>query len=333
MSQNGKEPKSSRNVCWTWNNPPGVGLDMSETEYAAYAQAAMQQLSSMSGCNFVVFQLERGEQGTLHYQGYSEFTKGVKWTAFKSATGVQLHCEARRGSQDSAIDYCCKEEGRIAGPFRSGEPRCNRPGLRTDIQQFRDDIRAGKRRHELEDSHPLLCAKYPKFISFVRNGTRSSFRRKDVVLLVGSPGVGKTRFAEEQGGGDLWVQPIGGQGWFDGYDMQKHALFDDFMGKGSKMRLDDLLRLLDGYSVQVPVKGDFVPWCPETIYITSNYHPREWYDWKDRLPSYYALKRRVTKVHELDISSVHAPEDPEWDHFWQEPELFIETPFFNQRTQ
>lgn len=54
---------------------------------------------------------------------------------------------------------------------------------------------------------------------------------------------------------------------------QKVAIFDDF--RPWWCRFDYLLRLLDRYPMQVPVKGGFVNWVPEHIIITA---PQRWSD-------------------------------------------------------
>lgn len=43
------------------------------------------------------------------------------------------------------------------------------------------------------------------------------------------------------------------------------------------MPLRDLLRIIEGYGMQVPVKGSFVPWRPEVVYFTSDSHPNGWH--------------------------------------------------------
>lgn len=90
----------------------------------------------------------------------------------------------------------------------------------------------------------------------------------------GKTGTGKTRrvyeFTDLE---ELWVAPS--DGWFDGYDGQKAALFDDFDGSWFKMH--ELLKILDRHTIPRKVKGSFIWWCPETIFITSNMHPKDWY--------------------------------------------------------
>lgn len=93
-----------------------------------------------------------------------------------------------------------------------------------------------------------------------------------VIVYWGSTGLGKTR-AVQDNATDLWCYP--GSGWFDGYADHKQALFDDF--SGSEFKISYLLKLLDRYPMQVPIKGDFVNWAPFEIYITSNLDPINWF--------------------------------------------------------
>lgn len=49
---------------------------------------------------------------------------------------------------------------------------------------------------------------------------------------------------------------------------------------------------MDRYPIGVEKKGGFTWWNPSKIFITTNYHPKEWYDIKNRQESYKALIRR-----------------------------------------
>ena len=76
---------------------------------------------------------------------------------------------------------------------------------------------------------------------------------------------------------------------------------DDFSGE---MPLVQLLRLLDRYSVQVPFKGGYLWFCPDTIVITTNVHPRKWYNYWERDSSFEALKRRIHVVFDFNQLSI-----------------------------
>ena len=124
---------------------------------------------------------------------------------------------------------------------------------------------------------------------------RSRPEAPEVNLLYGPAGCGKTWKCTELSD-DLWMTPVTDGLWFDGYDGQDDALLDDFSGKFSKMSLTNLLRVLDRYVVQVPIKGGFVQFAPKRIFITTNIHPRDWYDYSERETQYAAVKRRFTRV-------------------------------------
>ncbi len=178
-------------------------------------------------------------------------------------------------------------------------------GSRTDLVDFKERIKEGKRKRELWDTHTLQMAKYPKmYTSLLACYMPQRNKPLLVCLLVGSTGTGKTYWVhnrwkdKEQG---YWTMPIShGACWFDGYDMHKRVLMDDFAGRMSKMPLQLLLWVLDVYPRYLPIKYGYTWWLPRYIVLTSNYHPRLWYDWKDREEGYNALARRITQVVTFD---------------------------------
>lgn len=57
--------------------------------------------------------------------------------------------------------------------------------------------------------------------------------------------------------------------WYDA------VVFDDF--RADVCELHYLLQLLDGYPLDVPIKGGFVAWRPKRIYITAPFRPEDTY--------------------------------------------------------
>lgn len=74
---------------------------------------------------FVVWQLECGDEGTMHYQGYIECSGKRSYAAIQAVPGFEgCHLEVRRGTQAQAIAYCEKnDDTRVDGPWRHGEPK------------------------------------------------------------------------------------------------------------------------------------------------------------------------------------------------------------------
>ena len=127
----------------------------------------------------------------------------------------------------------------------------------------------------------------------------NGWRNVDCTLLHGDTGLGKTRWVYDNWLplGSFWRLPaITTSCWFDGYQGETHVLLDDFSGAPSKVSVNLLLQMLDGYTQRLPVKGGFTCWKPIHIAITTNVHPNKWYRWKDRMKQYYALARRFSLI-------------------------------------
>jgi hypothetical protein len=76
------------------------------------------------------------------------------------------------------------------------------------------------------------------------------------------------------------------------------VLIDDF--NGDEYAITFMLRLLDRYPMQVPVKGGFRQWSPSVILVTSNIHPRDWY--ADATQAHRdALLRRITDIVHMHV--------------------------------
>ncbi len=272
-----------RNVVFTINNPEGLVPFNAEL------------------MNYLVYQEEVGESGTYHLQGYCELNNRTRQAAVKELIGGNPHLEPRRGSQQQAIAYCTKEDTRVphTDPYTYGEPR--QQGKRMDLEAFKDEVIAGKRKREMLDDHFGVIARYPKFYDTIQQMNRPIRTVElEVTLLIGATGTGKTRYVYDTYGGkegDLFITPLNnGTMWWDTYDNHKVVLMDDFSGAACHMTLTTLLRLLDRYPVLAPIKGSYTWWLPEKIYVTSNIMPKHWFKWANRMEQYKALARRFTRV-------------------------------------
>lgn len=267
----------------------------------------------VSKMEYLVYQLEKCPvKGTPHFQGYCELKRNMRRSGIMKLLGKNANLAERRGTQDEAADYCKEgpevEGGRVEGTevHEFGEMKAAPAGQgqRNDINEFKDLVKGGKRKRDLVEDHAQILCRYPKFYNDLKaiwRPERAEDFQMKVFLLIGPPACGKTRSVYEAYKGDmkddLWKSPINnGTIWFDGYDEHPAALFDDFVGKASKMGLSEMLQLLDRYAQMAPVKGSFTWWKPEVIFITSNMYPRDWYKWEGREIHYRALARRVTAV-------------------------------------
>lgn len=278
-------PARCRYWCATLNNP-----DLTSDEFSEKVQAC-------SHFKYCVFQLERGESGTPHFQVYVEFTKPKRMQFLKRQICNGLHLEPRRGTAEQARDYCRKPDSRIGGPWELGQWDPSTAGQRNDILDGVRLVREG-------GLEALIREKAELYVRFSRGfdalhqrlQRRSRDDPPDVMLLIGNPGCGKTHYFYEREGFEQSYKHQPGSDWFDGYDGHPALLLDDFSGASSGFRLDQTLQFFDRYPLRLPVKGSFTHLVAKRIYITTNIHPYQWFKWRGRQLQYAALVRRFTHV-------------------------------------
>lgn len=273
---------------------------------------------------YLVYQEEIGELGTPHLQGYCELVKRLTLSKVKLLLNDNTaHIEARKGTQKQATDYSKKEATRKEGTAFYEFGTAKEQGKRNDVLNYRDAVIAGKRERDImmdDDIVPVL-ARYPRLYAKFSNMTKPK-RPEDFecVLLIGTTGTGKSRYVldkYEECIEDLYEIPVSnGTLWFDDYDKHPYALFDDFNGASTHMRLDALLRILDCGATKVPYKGGHMWFCPKVIYITTNVHPADWYSYlPNRMEHYWALMRRFTQV--IKFTDKYEPQTVDFSHFWK----------------
>lgn len=247
---------------------------------------------------YLVYQLERcPESKQLHQQGFVTFTQPKSFRAAKLALGfLQMHLEVARHVKRS-IEYCKKEATRVAGPWIFGSEPAQ--GQRADLKGLAELAAEGASTRDIALAYPESFIRMHKGIAAFRSAimvpTTNSFRK--AVLLWGETGVGKTRWAHErskEGAISLYTVFDTKTPWFDGYEGEKWALFDD-VGVGAVCNYNVLKRLTDIYPMRVPVKGGSIIWNPDVIILTSN--TNMWTDWWPDIPwaDQAALDRRIIK--------------------------------------
>jgi hypothetical protein len=253
-------PLQAKNWCFTLNNYT--------TDDDNQLQATGTEMQW--DIRYLVYGRETGEKGTPHFQGYISFTKRKTFNTVKRILPDGAHIESAKGSPIQNKDYCTKDgDYEEFGQLPAGQ------GARTDLVDVAKACQNGKSFKEIAEKFPSAAIRYGNGI--IRLQQHCAIPRTEppeLWCLWGKTGVGKTRriweFAEYD---KIWVHPEGR--WFDGYDGHPAVLFDDF--DGSWFKITYLLKLIDRYPFNVPVKGAFVNWNPKVIYFTANHHPKEWY--------------------------------------------------------
>lgn len=244
---------------------------------------------------YLCYQKEVGESGNAHYQGYIELNGRCRLSAMKKLN-ASAHFEPRRGSREQAREYCRKEESRVPGtePIEWGIWNSKGSGARTDLAALYESVKNGDDFADIQEQHLESYAKYYKFADRARTNLKRKimesrpFQKPTIKTYWGETGCGKTRLVHEAEP-DVYTVDCGTSQtlWWDNYDGQEAILFDDFYG-GVKHSI--LLQLIDGYKMQLQVKGGYTFKAWTRVYFTSNKHPENWYKDKRGWP---ALRRRL----------------------------------------
>lgn len=235
------------------------------------------------GITFVVYQRERGAEGTEHFQGYVLFADRKRLTQVKEIAWLsRSHLEVRRGTNEQAIAYCTKVDTRIGDPVFLGERPTAGQGKSQLLAGACRAVRAGTAVSRLDEEFDMVRVRNGRGLKELemdlRRQTRPAFRHVHTEVLWGPTNLGKTRYAYATYGAEnvfkLTQPPVGYNVWFDGYVSQDCLLIDDFEGW---VPYRFLLNLLDGYPLDLPVKGSFVAAMYTKVVITSNVDPALWY--------------------------------------------------------
>ena len=262
----------------TWNNP--------DSDWELHVH----ELSD--AIQYAVFGRERAPTtDTPHLQGGVRFKRPHRAAAVRKMF-PGCHIEAAR--LPASLFAYCKKDGDFV---EFGKQR--RQGERTDLEGFYEQIRSGDPVASLFEEYPKQTLQYLGNIERIRLRVIGQQEREkpSVYWIHGPTGVGKTKYVHDREQ-QLWTSSNDLK-WFDGYEGQEAVLLDDFRVRDVSYGF--LLRLLDRYPLNVPIKGGFVPWVPRRIYVTCPMSPIEAFeDMLSEKDDIGQLTRRIDKLIKLD---------------------------------
>ncbi|AXH77067.1 MAG: putative viral replication protein [Cressdnaviricota sp.] len=263
-----------RAFCFTWNNFTTSNIEWSTLPAVTYA----------------VWQHEKGQHE--HLQGYVELNSPRRITYFKTLL-PGAHWEVRQGSALQAKTYCEKLDTRVAGPWEYGVWSTKQPGKRNDLLELKDLLDQGRSEVEIMELEFTLWARNYKIIeryNLLQQAKRDW--KPEVTVLIGKPGVGKSKYCMEQAPNAYWKE---NNKWWDGYCKHEDVIIDDFYGW---LPWNTLLRLCDRYPMNLETKGGTVVCVVKRIFITSNTNLDQWYS--NEKCDFAALKRRIDNYYEFE---------------------------------
>lgn len=262
--------KAARNCVFTLNN---------------YTEADLTAIGVWE-CKYLTYGKEVGESGNPHLQGYVEWKRPKEWKTLKNLH-PRIHWEARKGSQEQAINYCRKgaqthDEWKAAGTngpnfgkdaqlYERGDRA--EPGKRTDLEDVGSMALAGVPIAEIAAKHPVQMILYGKGIEKL---IESQYKPRAAAPYVewrwGPSGRGKSEEPAIRHKDSYYIKDA--TMWWPSYTQQEAIIIDDFDGKWP---FRDLLRLLDQYPYQGQTKGGYIHINSPYIYITCEYPPEHFW--------------------------------------------------------
>lgn len=283
-----------RRWTWTLNN------------YTDAELAHLRGLEGHSDIRYLLCGIERGQSGTPHLQGYVEFKRPKRLGGVKKLLGsTRIHAEDSKADSRTNQEYC-KKEGNVAVEF--GSPGGSQ-GKRTDLDRVAECIRSGMSAVGILEECPTAFIKYTRGIEKAIQLLSIPRRWKTTcVWRYGHSGTGKSRDTHAEAerfypGRLCWVSVEKGH-FFNGLQEGcKGVILDEFDGT---IPIATLLRLVDRYPYKVAIKGAFVDWKPNILWITSQFSPEFYYKEKEQWP---ALERRLAEYCQVF--------NYEWDINWE----------------
>lgn len=223
---------------------------------------------------YAVWQLELGDNGVYHYQGYMELQGKKSMAQIHEVEDFErAHFDVRRGTTDQAISYCTKADTRVDGPWYHGEPK--EQGKRNDLTMIKTKLDQGATMKRIAEEHFGSFCRYEKgFKNYKRIISLPRDHAMELIVIIGPSRTGKTRQAKDLAGDDVYWKDR--SKWWEDYEGQHTVVWDEFYGHCCPF--SDLLRIMDRYPLRLENKGSSVNFNSRRIIFTSNQEPEDWYD-------------------------------------------------------
>lgn len=307
---------SSRKYLLTINNPTTHGFTHERIRAI---------LSEFPSTRYWCMCDETGEQGTPHTHIYVVFSNSVMFeTVHKRFFGV--HIDEAKGTHKDNRDYVRKEgkwlddekhETNHIETFEEwGELPPDRTKSETQAEQIMQMVIAGKTNAEILREIPGAYCKL-NYIEQARQTIRyekfsDQYCKRDVTYLWGDTRVGKTRSVMDLYGYRNVYQVTDYAHPFDNYNGQDVIIFEEFR---SSLKIEDMLKYLDGYPVMLPCRYTNRVACYTKVFIISNIPlDKQYVNIQQECPkTWEAFIARIDHIQHMTKQFQELPPDPSFD--------------------
>lgn len=264
------------------------GVTLWTDEYAAFDGEVLHYMKAV--------QHKCPDTDKLHWHLFLHFKTRRTMASVKTFLGDQT--AHLKPLQNNDTNYLDDGHDTVNGPFEFGSKTSQ--GSRTDLKEIATMVKSGKRKLDIAEEHPEVIFRYSRGLDQMYHLYDESprWRALHVQVIWGPTGVGKTRSCYDSDP-DLYCVEGNGR-WWNGYDKHSTILLDEF--NWQEWKITFLLRVLDGYRIQVETKGGFVYGHWTKVYITSNIDPDKWFidSFNCADAQRPALFRRISEITYMD---------------------------------
>lgn len=308
---------ASRKFLLTMNNPIDHGFTHERIRAI---------LSDFSGTRYWCMCDEIGaENGTPHTHLYVVFKNPVMFdTIHKRFYGVRI--DECKGNNKQCRDYVRKEGKYLDDPKHDtnlpdtfeewGELPPDRTKSETQAEQIMQMVIDGKTNAEILTQIPGAYSKL-NYIEQARQTLLAEefmdkYCKRDVTYLWGDTRVGKTRSVTDKYGYRQVYQVTDYIHPFDDYSGQDVIIFEEFR---SSLKIEDMLKYLDGHPVMLPCRYANKVACYTKVYLISNIPLEKQYTniQLDCPKTWDAFLARIDHVEHMTKQFEELPDDPDFD--------------------
>ena len=268
---------------------------------------------------------EIGEQGTPNTHVYVVFNSSVMFdTLHKRFYGV--HIEQANGKHSENRDYVrkdgkwlddAKHETNLADTFEEwGVLPPDRSRQETQSEKIMQMVIAGKSNAEILAELPTAYNKLQHIEqarqTLLQDQFKNAWRKLNVTYLWGDTGAGKTRSVMEAFGYSNVYQVTNYNHPFDGYKGQDVIIFEEFR---SSLRIDDMLKYLDGYPLMLPCRYADKVACYTKVFLISNISLEQQFPniQLSNPETWAAFRRRIHDVMRMENDFALLLDDPDFN--------------------